>query len=442
MALPHFPVSCRRAVVTAIAVAGLGSLAFADEAKQTPFVSSVTRNFQTWDADRNGELSKAEIDALFRDPKITGDDAAAVSALKLITRSSKIKLPALTVGYFNDYNAKVIGTIRAETSGDVVDQTTTTEGGGRDASGSQAGPTTKPIDSPARWDRYFVAGKKRLSQAGGRQWASSSFQLESMKQGALGDCFFVASLGSIAKRRPEQLHKLVVQQTDGSYKASFPDGKTFSFPKLTDSQIAISGTSGEGAFLAVFEQAFGKYRAQLRGKPLDTDGTDVLYTGGDSSNTLQQLTGRQTQRISFGKNLDVRAENAEKVLPEVRKLLVRNIESHMAITCGGVIGVKRTKDAKGTEVTTDKGRLPIVPPAILQNHVYVVTDYDAKADLVTIWNPHSNTFKPKGTPSMENGYVTEGGKFTLPLSEAYQFYGSFTFETDKPLEKKVDPGVS
>ena len=61
---------------------------------------------------------------------------------------------------------------------------------------------------------------------------------------------------------------------------------------------------------------------------------------------------------------------------------------------------------------------------------------------MTIWNPHSNTFQPKGKPGLENGYVTEGGKFTLPLTEAYQFYGSFTFETDKPLEKKVDPGVS
>ena len=442
MALSRLPVSYCRALCVALAVAGLASLARAEQAKLTPFVAAVSRNFKAWDADADGALSKDEIDTLVRDPNITGDDAAAVSALKLNSRSKKAKLPPLTLSYFNEYNAKFVGKLKSETSGDVIDATTASEGGNRDASGNQADPATKPAETFARWDRDFTAGKKRLTAAGGSQWTTASFKLESMKQGALGDCFFVASLGSIAKRRPEQLQKLVVRQPDGSYKATFPDGKTFDFPKLTDSQIAISGTSGEGAFLAVFEQAFGKYRAQLKGKPLDTDGTDILYTGGDSANTLQQLTGKQTKRISFGKDLDARAEAADTVLPEVRKLIGHNIDHHLAITAGGVIGVKRTKDSHGTEVKTDKGRLPLVPPAILQNHVYVITDYDAKTDLVTIWNPHSNTFKPKGTPGLENGYVTEGGKFTLPLKEAYQFYGSFTFETEKPLDKKVDPSVS
>ena len=50
------------------------------------------------------------------------------------------------------------------------------------------------------------------------------------------------------------------------------------------------------------------------------------------------------------------------------------------------------------------------------------------------WNPHSNNFTPKGEPGMKNGYVTENGKFTLPLVEAYQFFGSFTFETDQPVK--------
>ena len=442
MALSRLSVSSRRALCIALVVAGSGPVTLAENPKLTPFVASVSRNFKAWDADGDGELSKTEIDTLVRDPNVKGDDAAAVSALKLITRSGKTKLPDLTMAYFDEYNAKTIGNLKAETGGDVIDQLTTTEGGGRDASGTQTGPATRPAAAPAHWDRYFVAGKKRLTAAGSSQWTPSSFKLESMKQGALGDCFFVASLGSIAKHRPEQLQQLVAQEPDGSYKASFPGGKSFDFPRLTDSQIAISGTSGDGAFLAVFEQAFGKYRAQLRGKPLDTDGTDILYTGGDSANTLQQLTGHQTHRITFGRDLDARAAAADTVLPEVRKLIAYNIEHHLAVTAGGVIGVKRTKDSHGTDVTTDKGRLPLFPPAIMQNHVYVVTDYDAKADLVTIWNPHGNTFKPKGTPGMENGYVTDGGKFTLPLSEAYQFYGSFTFETEKPLESKVDPKAS
>lgn len=422
----------RPGVAVVLAALTVVSPAFADEAKQTPFVQSLMANWKQIDADADRTISLTEIDAALKNPAVQGDVAAAVSALKLITRGSKTKLPPLTADYFEKYNAKALGQVKAEAKEDAVDATTDAEGGTRDTA-------AKPIDSPIKWDKYFRAGQARLKQAGGSQFSSSNFSLGQMKQGPLGDCFFVASLGSVVTHRPEALKSLVVQQPDGSYQATFPGVPTFSVPKLTDSQIAISGTSGEGAFLAVFEQAFGRYRSQLRGKGADVDGTDWLYRGGDSAPTLQQITGHATKRIGFAKTLEAREKKKDQVLPKLRAALVENIAERRAITCGLIASAAQSaEEAKKAAATrpadSTAGTLPITPPAILKNHVYVVVKYDAKTDLVTIWNPHANTFKPKGEPGLTNGYVTERGQFTLPLTEAYQFYGSFTFETTEPAK--------
>jgi len=64
-----------------------------------------------------------------------------------------------------------------------------------------------------------------------------------------------------------------------------------------------------------------------------------------------------------------------------------------------------------------------------------VLAYDAATDVVEIWNPHGQTFHPKGPAGLANGYETAHGRFKLPLAEAYSFYTSFTFELDAPAPR-------
>ena len=73
-----------------------------------------------------------------------------------------------------------------------------------------------------------------------------------------------------------------------------------------------------------------------------------------------------------------------------------------------------------------------MPPNISTKHAYAVLAYDAAADRVTIWNPHGQTFYPKGPPGIANGYPTEHGRFTLPLAEAYQFLTTLAIERKSP----------
>jgi hypothetical protein len=51
---------------------------------------------------------------------------------------------------------------------------------------------------------------------------------------------------------------------------------------------------------------------------------------------------------------------------------------------------------------------------------------------VEIWNPHGQSFTPKGPAGLQNGYPTVHGRFHVPLPEAYQFFSSFDFEMSGP----------
>jgi hypothetical protein len=70
-------------------------------------------------------------------------------------------------------------------------------------------------------------------------------------------------------------------------------------------------------------------------------------------------------------------------------------------------------------------------PGVLGLHAYAVLGYDAKADTAMLWNPHGNTFEPKGTPGLANGYPTKLGRFTIPLSDVVHLGGGFAFEQEK-----------
>ncbi len=68
-------------------------------------------------------------------------------------------------------------------------------------------------------------------------------------------------------------------------------------------------------------------------------------------------------------------------------------------------------------------------PGLHGKHAYAVTGYDHKADRIALWNPHGQTFTPKGTPGLENGYPTRDGRFAMPLTDFMQVFAGLAFET-------------
>jgi hypothetical protein len=150
--------------------------------------------------------------------------------------------------------------------------------------------------------------------------------------------------------------------------------------------------------------------------------------GGRGHVLCRRPSGHRVHRIAFAKTPADRKLKADVVLPELRKQLRAAIATHHVITAGvHPSDPVLTLDAAGRSTAPPS---IAYPPNITLNHAYAVVGYDESTDEVEIWNPHGQTFKPKGPPGLANGYATDHGHFKLPLDEAYQFFTSFTFETD------------
>ena len=52
------------------------------------------------------------------------------------------------------------------------------------------------------------------------------------------------------------------------------------------------------------------------------------------------------------------------------------------------------------------GHRTAVPPGVDPIHAYAVLCYDQNADTIHLWNPHVNTFKPKGQPGPNEAPLT------------------------------------
>jgi hypothetical protein len=124
------------------------------------------------------------------------------------------------------------------------------------------------------------------------------------------------------------------------------------------------------------------------------------------------LTGHAIERftLTMFKSESTSQVEREAKLKELREKLVKAFDQKKLVTTG----TNRTVSPK--------------PPSINGNHAYAIIGYDAKTDHIKIWNPHGQNFTPKGKPSLQNGYETNGGKFEMPLEDFVKVFAGLAFE--------------
>ena len=123
--------------------------------------------------------------------------------------------------------------------------------------------------------------KHRLARAT-TVWPAGTFTLDDMRQGPLGDCYFVSVVGAAVVRNPSQIRGMVKPLEAGRFLVSFPSTRPVTVGPLTDCEIAMdSTTAGEGIWLAILEQAFAQYREMVKPPKVEVaEATDVIAHGG------------------------------------------------------------------------------------------------------------------------------------------------------------------
>jgi hypothetical protein len=222
----------------------------------------------------------------------------------------------------------------------------------------------------------------------------------------------------------------MITQTPEGYLVRFGKQDPIHIAPLTDAQIGLTSSTGdEGLWLAVIEQGFGTLRNSTKPSEEQTaEGTDAIAKGGSISATITALTGHRVKSTTMRRRHEAaiaKGEPVEPILAQVRSELNRAVTDRRLAGCGTApsdTGVK-------------------LPPGINGSHAYAVLAFDAARDMVTLWNPHGNSFKPKGPPGVDHGYSTQRGKFEVPITEFAAIFRAMNVETDAPpvAKRKASP---
>ncbi len=362
-------------MIAALPALGLAVEKFAGDS----FESVVREHFECWDFDHDGRVTLAEVDRLIPLPGIPAEASAAIAVLHRYL-------------------------VKHQHSGLSFDFLLHPPKG----------------EGAPNFEKDFLAAQSRISGATRVLFTPGAPTLDAIHQGSLGDCFFLAPVGALVHRDPEFIRHKFVTYDDGSFDVKFPGDRREHYSRITDVQIAITSSEGkEGLWLTALELATGrKLQNELReearegrGKVNGIASIDSVAGGGSASLAMAELTGHKIVRIELTSH-----GSADAI-----RQAVETARTHHCIICVGI-------EAFGEKA----------PPKLNCHHAYALLGYDRQNDAFLLWNPHGTTHRPEGPPGPVNGYVTEHGRFFMPVADFVKnVKGHISFETDVLIERIV-----
>lgn len=105
----------------------------------------------------------------------------------------------------------------------------------------------------------------------------------SVKQGGMGDCYFLSAVVDVAKKDPQAIRDLIKPNQDGSYTVSF-HGRD---PIKVDGKGLPNGVQADGQWAEILEQAWETQQGNVRDGKVDDWGSS------GSADALEALTGQK-----------------------------------------------------------------------------------------------------------------------------------------------------
>jgi hypothetical protein len=329
------------------------------------FFAAVRTNFAQWDVDHDGVLTREEIEIDMQDPRIVGDDAAALAALKLGSTT---------------YNQ--LQETRSFTRAD-IDAMERTLAEGR------------------KLDRHFVgyyaAGLKKLAEQPRELFVKGTPRIDAIRQDFTTDCYFLSAAGALAQVNPQALVRLITRNRDGSFTVTFPRQPAVHVPMPTDSEIATYTISKDGLWLSVLEKAYAILR--IRHEPQQTSTREPLDSVGfrtGSTSVVALFTGHRIRRILFPVHTHQPLDAG--LIAQVRSEIGNALREHRAVTAAN------------------------------SHHAYAVVGYDAERDLVTVHNPYDRGGLEKWIEGGETVRRTADGFFVISTARFVANFHNILFD--------------
>ncbi len=389
----------------------------APQAAPATFAAVVEDHFDRWDRNRDGRLSPREVEALVVNPRVTGDEAAAVAAIHAYLRNNR-NGPAVTREFLREWaNRK-----------------------------PQLGLRRDQALKQPRFTYHFPIFRTRIRTTPRKIFATPDApNLVGLSQGKLGDCYYLAIIAAAIRADRATFRAMFRPLADGSCDVQFLDGYRVHVPPLTDAQIALTSSAGpQGLWLNVAEVAFGKVKLHIRqarearrarrlkrppngakGKkaPKDRLDLDVIARGGFPSEAIEVLSGTAARMypIRHGKAQEPpHAADVPGIKTTLHFAFTKDLPRKFLYCC--------TVGPAGAGVK--------YPPGIVSRHAYAVIGYEPRTQVVTVMNPWGNRFTPRGPPGLEHGYPTQAGVFRVPLDEFVQIFGTVYYQTGERVRRR------
>jgi len=289
------------------------------------FLAAVRANFAGWDRNHDGVLTREEIELDMQDPRIVGDAAAALAALKLgSTRFDHLdETRSFTLADIDAVERELLRG-RGLTPNFVI---------------------------------FYVAGRKKIDEQPRELFVNGIPRISAIRQDFTTDCYFLSAAGALAHVNPQALVRLIDRNQDGSFTVTFPGQPPVRVPAPTDSEVATYTISKDGIWLNVLQRAYAILRIQHEpGQPTTREPLDSVGFRLGSTRVMELLTGHASRAILLP------AQTHEPI--DDRLIAQTRTEIQTAL-----------RDRR--EVTTSSA-----------HHAYAIVAYDAAHDLVTVHNPY------------------------------------------------------